>query len=231
LLIHIREIVLIHEENLMSEEKTVYVVTSGEYSNYHIDAIFSNRAAADAYCERHNRVDRWYDKKDVEEWALDGVTVVDNSKIIFTVSYTISPEFFTRHMEGRWYCSADPDQADANEEVVYSEEPYRVSWRQDEVGHRWATEVWADTEEEAKKIGADRIMAAAGSSIQGDEPFAPGPFDALERRDTPFLNAVKPAVVNSKWGAKNLATGEVYKPSDPPTPEEAAIDEEVRKMR
>lgn len=38
----------------MAENKqTVYIVTSGEYSDYHIDAVFLDRSLAEAYCDKY----------------------------------------------------------------------------------------------------------------------------------------------------------------------------------
>lgn len=49
---------------------TVYVVTSGEYSDYHIDAIFSTMEQAELYCAVHERK---LDNPYIEEWETDVV--------------------------------------------------------------------------------------------------------------------------------------------------------------
>lgn len=48
----------------------VYVVTSGSYSDYHINAVFTDQKMANAYVEQFNRGDR-YDPADIEEWDAD----------------------------------------------------------------------------------------------------------------------------------------------------------------
>lgn len=42
----------------------IYVVTSGEYSDYHIDAIVSTKELAKIYCNGS--------ESDIEEWEMDG---------------------------------------------------------------------------------------------------------------------------------------------------------------
>ncbi len=48
--------------------KTVFVVTSGEYSDYGIDAMFSTRELAQKFIDSFN--DKYSDM-DIEEWDLD----------------------------------------------------------------------------------------------------------------------------------------------------------------
>ncbi len=47
--------------------KTVYIVTCGEYSDYRILAVFSDKETAEAYA----KLDVGYDGPSVEEWDLD----------------------------------------------------------------------------------------------------------------------------------------------------------------
>ena len=43
----------------------VYIVTTGSYSDYHIEAVFSKKELADEYCKRAGS------SYDIEEWQLD----------------------------------------------------------------------------------------------------------------------------------------------------------------
>lgn len=54
--------------------ETVYVVTTGEYSDYGIERICSTRARAEAICAHLNAGDdgRVLDYADIEEWQVDG---------------------------------------------------------------------------------------------------------------------------------------------------------------
>lgn len=47
---------------------TLYVVTEGEYSNYHIVGIYSTKELAEKVKKYHNGL---YDYPDIEEWELD----------------------------------------------------------------------------------------------------------------------------------------------------------------
>lgn len=50
----------------------VYVVTSGDYSDYHVSAAFSTRDAADTYAALNNHPrEQWYETYRVEEFDLD----------------------------------------------------------------------------------------------------------------------------------------------------------------
>ena len=50
----------------------VYIVTRGEYSDYHICAVFTKRKDAAKYIERTKRVDDWLsEEKRIETWPLD----------------------------------------------------------------------------------------------------------------------------------------------------------------
>ena len=50
--------------------KTIYVVTSGEYSDYGIEAMFSKEKDAATLVRYYNATHR-YDDARIEEWALD----------------------------------------------------------------------------------------------------------------------------------------------------------------
>lgn len=49
--------------------QTIYLVTSGEYSDYSVFAAFATRELADAFCEREKPYRR-YDEYRVEEYAM-----------------------------------------------------------------------------------------------------------------------------------------------------------------
>jgi len=49
---------------------TIYVVTDGEYSSYHIEAIFSTEKAARAFVKRYD-VPENYDSMQIEEYEID----------------------------------------------------------------------------------------------------------------------------------------------------------------
>jgi len=54
--------------------KTVYVVTSGTYSDYGVNAIFSSKQKAQAYIDTvNNKTEGWQqlDEPRIEEWLMD----------------------------------------------------------------------------------------------------------------------------------------------------------------
>lgn len=49
---------------------TVYIVTDGEYSGYHIEAVFTNKEQAELYCATHECVDG-RGSPEIEKWEVD----------------------------------------------------------------------------------------------------------------------------------------------------------------
>lgn len=65
----------------------VYVVTSGEYSDYHISGVFINRKMAEIYCAVQHDVDTWTNDFRVEEYDTDNyyVTTRPEAKLHYEV--------------------------------------------------------------------------------------------------------------------------------------------------
>ncbi len=55
----------------MARKQIVYVVTSGEYSDYRINAVFSTKAWAQIYVDKHNAQTSYHDNANIEEWTVD----------------------------------------------------------------------------------------------------------------------------------------------------------------
>lgn len=51
--------------------KTLYVVTSGSYSDYGIDAIFDSKELAQSFINSFDTGKGWTDFNDIEEWQLN----------------------------------------------------------------------------------------------------------------------------------------------------------------
>lgn len=49
---------------------TIFVVTSGSYSDYGINAVFTDRALAEAFVSKFNAVER-YEDASIEEWEAN----------------------------------------------------------------------------------------------------------------------------------------------------------------
>lgn len=57
--------------------KTIYAVSSGNYSDYRVNALFSTKKAAKEFIELVGKKDNWCDFNDIEEYELDP-PAVDN---------------------------------------------------------------------------------------------------------------------------------------------------------
>ena len=57
----------------------IYIVTSGEYSDYKIETVFSSQEQAELYCATHED-DLEYPR--VEEYAVDEVTLCGSAKLM-----------------------------------------------------------------------------------------------------------------------------------------------------
>lgn len=69
--------------------KTIYVVTSGQYSDYGIECMFSNQEDAENYVKLYNENENKWDSADIEEWELDAmkgrVELAMKRKNVYTV--------------------------------------------------------------------------------------------------------------------------------------------------
>ena len=54
----------------------VYVVTDGEYSDYHIEAVFTDKEQAELYCATHNLKTVSIEEYDTEEHKFESATPV-----------------------------------------------------------------------------------------------------------------------------------------------------------
>lgn len=66
---------------------TIYVVTSGRYSDYHIDAVFTDRKQAELYCAATDsrRGDYDNDSCNIEEYETDGVKL--EGEVYYGISF------------------------------------------------------------------------------------------------------------------------------------------------
>ena len=71
----------------------IYVITSGEYSDYSIDAIFSDEKTAKKYVEVHTE---HFWRPRIEEWNMDEVTIEDLARqeedTLFCYEFTFSED-------------------------------------------------------------------------------------------------------------------------------------------
>lgn len=68
---------VLRRRNKMNEDKKLYAVTSGEYSDYHIVGIFSDKIKAEEFVKIWNESCAKYDRVDIEEYT-DGILCTTN---------------------------------------------------------------------------------------------------------------------------------------------------------
>lgn len=117
---------------------TIYVATSGSYSDYSIDAVFSTREKAEQYIARRNELGGLsYEANAVEEWVLDET----------------SPEW----LEGKikcWVVDFARNTADVESAQVWDYNPSeQATLLHDGSFRAW---VFADTQERAVKVAMER---------------------------------------------------------------------------
>ena len=120
------------------DTKTVYVVTEGAYSDYQIQAIFSDCATAEKYCACHD-----LNCPVIEEWKIDYEEIQSKDEVLFQWCFEIDNY-------GK-LCYATPPK--------YVYKSYALNYI-DESYFRFKVYLALDTsitEEEALKIAADRL--------------------------------------------------------------------------
>lgn len=65
--------------------KMVYIVTTGEYSDYRIVSVFLKKKVAEAFIEKHNKECHSYDQYEIEEWGVCSCTKADLKKKWFHI--------------------------------------------------------------------------------------------------------------------------------------------------
>lgn len=66
----------------------VYVVTRGEYSDYDIEAIFTNREAAEKYCAVHPNI--YGDEPMIEEWYISDGSEIECEKVYRAIFFSMT---------------------------------------------------------------------------------------------------------------------------------------------
>lgn len=84
----------------------VYIVTSGEYSDYGIEACFSTELKAKEFIENGTKTREIWSDSRIEEWELDGNSdIVDVVNIYFTFTSPFSERKHNEKVESRVYKS------------------------------------------------------------------------------------------------------------------------------
>lgn len=124
-------------------DDAVFAVTSGAYSDYHVDGLFSTRELAEQFVAAFDQRDRW-DAMSIEEWVLDprADDLIAGRK-----------GFFVR---------INPQTGDVSE-VSWADSSYGFR-SSDGRGHgvdingNWFYHVFADDHDHAKKVANERRL-------------------------------------------------------------------------
>lgn len=121
------------------ESKTVYIVTSGSYSDYNIDAVFDDKERAEALA-------RMIEDAEIEEWPL-------NPPFSFNPREHAGMLLWRVYYCARWF-------RDQNEWWAVQSNPLEhqaSSWEPDPLGTGYGgVFVWASDKEHALKIAQDK---------------------------------------------------------------------------
>ena len=111
----------------------IYVVTSGQYSDYGINGVFTVKEKAQKYVDIYNACEADYDSARIEEYEAD---IIDVSGFWFGVS---------KYDTGKLYCSRCGGTKDDHELTVERRSGFVEVF------------VFADSIDKAKKIAIDRF--------------------------------------------------------------------------
>lgn len=139
----------------------IYIVTSGEYSDYHIEAVFSTREKAEEYIQQHGTQYR------IEPHGVDEVIVDKKNKI-----WEVSMRFDNFELD---YC--EPFE---NEYYAL----YKDTFRYDTLWHyeKIKQYIEADSMERAVKVASERMaQIKANKDILYSRAF-------ILKRDTTYYN-------------------------------------------
>lgn len=117
----------------------VYVITVGDYSDYHIVGVTLEKETAELFKKTH---DKRYVKFEIEEYDTDYIKMIGAKNAYIVVYDTYLKEFSL--------IRGDSDDYETSISVWKTIGPYGYT--------DYRTEVLADSPEEAMKIGKDRII-------------------------------------------------------------------------
>jgi len=127
------------------KENKVYVVTSGDYSDYEIDSIFSSREKAEEYINHSTNMGL----NGIDEWVLDEKKPDKREKIFSVISDFDEIDF---HVSGRYYPIEYKDLMQ-----------YNSGWYG---GCNICFYIYTDTRERAIKIASERLR-----QVKAEEHF------------------------------------------------------------
>ena len=129
----------------------VYVVTEGEYSDYHIVAIFSNRKQAELKCAAS------YDYSiQIEEWEVDAEVLQGETAKAYQVVYSTNTGAIIYVSDPQYIIKGSISKG---QEFCFGGNHTPTTYKY---------EVEADTEDQARKIFQDRYAKAKYEYLMGE---------------------------------------------------------------
>lgn len=123
--------------------KEIYIVSSGQYSDYGIDGVFSTKELAQAYIDSFSKKDGW-DEMDIEIWELDPHKEdLHNKRKVYFVSMTQNGEVLNVRIDSSAYGIKYKDSRDGLD-----------------ANGNFYTHCFADDEKHAIKICAERKLTS-----------------------------------------------------------------------
>lgn len=83
-------------------KQPIYVVTAGQYSDYHIRGVFSTEEKAEAFCRQFNQQDFHTDAR-VERYCLDAPEMDEEGVQLYAVRVDADGKITEMHTEGSEY--------------------------------------------------------------------------------------------------------------------------------
>lgn len=118
-----------------------YIITSGEYSDYGIECVFSDKAAAEKFCAIHNTGNKYGYPYEIEEYEMDEVKIEGEIKVYYKYVFIIEKSGWINHPDFSYVTSSTPAEI---KELIGGR--YSVTITLDE-----------DNTERAKKIACDKL--------------------------------------------------------------------------
>ena len=150
--------------------RTVYVVTSGEYSDYRVDSVFETRPAAEAWAGKWGQVEEFPmfadgdNPEDYERTVVQADVIVDtNGKILE------GPPFgtYANTVYAADYEAAERQYSDQIPRVVRLQHAFVRGQRLETC---WRVNAFAPTKEAAEKAVRERAAKVASLVVQGMDP-------------------------------------------------------------
>lgn len=128
----------------MTEQKMVYVLTKGSYSEYQILAVYLDRHEAER-AETFYNIGNPYDDAGIEKWPTDGTRPAGSDERWWRATAYRSNKWEVRYAQcAAWLADANPDVDDAPKsgyiEIVGSELGQVLKCMYDRIGMRKAHE-------------------------------------------------------------------------------------------